>query len=129
MMMSEANIEKILSTYDARIKYEIENYFSDVEIVDERWESDPEAKDEVSFFLDSNSMDWLKEITESVERERVYFTTAQAAHRLGMTPSGIRWMIKRGKLPAYKPSPQVTLIRLDDIEKVSKSKAARPKTK
>jgi len=71
--------------------------------------------------------DQIKQTVDQIDDQ--YLTTAQAAARLGITESGVRRMILRGKLAAWKPSPRTILIRREDIETAERSKAGRPKRK
>lgn len=54
-----------------------------------------------------------------------YITSAEAAAMLGMTDSGIRRLVGRGKLPAKKMGHDL-LIRREDISSIKKSRAGRP---
>ena len=55
--------------------------------------------------------------------ESPYASIAEAAAYLRTTPGALRMRILRGQIRAYRPSPRVTLLRWDDLERYVKEKS------
>ena len=80
--------------------------------------------------IDENHISYLEELANKMKpswaKTNPKYTTKRAAELLGMTDSGIRRMIQRGKIPAIKYGHD-WLIAEGDLENVKKSQAGRPR--
>lgn len=93
-------------------------------VPDGEWKGDEEWLYQIDWFgLDGHPAP----VVEGLPRLAPHYLTAiQAAEFLGMTPSGVRRLIGRGKLPAQKILGHL-VVKRTDLNKIVKSKAGRPK--
>lgn len=57
-----------------------------------------------------------------MEKEKNYYTVAEFAKTYGMTPGGVHYRIKTGKIRAEKMGGFLVVIRADEIERLMKIK-------